>query len=110
MKAKAFKKKPKHAITWWAMALGLLAILELPLLALYSLITKTMAAADLGPIVGIAGIVITVAAVLTGKIAFKKGERSWVLWLGFGPALLLAVFWLFMIIAEIISVIFGLGF
>jgi hypothetical protein len=110
MYLKAFKKKPKLAITWWAMVLGLLALLVFPLLGLYSLINKTLGAAELGPSVGITGIIITIAAVTTGAIAFKKGERSWVLWVGFGPALLLAAFWLFMIVAEIISAVFGLGF
>jgi hypothetical protein len=110
MNTKAFKKKPKLAITWWATVLGLLALLEFPLLGIYSLIKKTLGAVELGPSVGIVGIIVTTAAVVLGTIAFKKGERSWVLWVGFGPALLLGAFWLFMLMAEIISVIFKLGF
>lgn len=110
MNRKAFKKKPKFAITWWAMALGILALLELPLFGLYSLVTRRMGAVEFGPIIGIAGIILTTAATVLGFIAIKKGERSWVLWLGFGPGLLLAAFWVLMLIAEIISMIFNLGF
>jgi len=107
---KLLKKKPQLSITWWAMALGLIALLEFPLLGLYSFISKTMGAVELGPSVGFAGIIITTVAVTLGVISFKRGERSWILWLGFGPALVLSAFWLIMLIAEIISAVFNLGF
>jgi uncharacterized membrane protein HdeD (DUF308 family) len=105
-----FKEKPKTKISWWAMIFGLASILEFPLLLIFSFLSGKPAAMYFGPSIGIVGIIITVIALITGTIAYRKTERSWILWLGFGPAILLGLFWLTMIIAEIVSIIFGLGF
>jgi len=105
-----FKEKPKTKIAWWAMALGLASVLEIPLLVLINSIIQKLTGVFFAQSIGITGIVLTVAALIVGTIAYRKSERSWVLWLGFGPAILLGLFWLVMIVAEIVSIIFGLGF
>ncbi|MCX6810779.1 MAG: hypothetical protein NTY30_03580 [Candidatus Berkelbacteria bacterium] len=105
-----FKEKPKTKIAWWAFASGLAAVLEIPFMALLSSYIHKSTGTSINQSIGIVGIALTIAALITGTIAYRKAERSWVLWLGFGPALLLGLFWLVMIIAEIISAIFGLGF
>jgi len=105
-----FKEMPKTKIAWWAMGLGLAAVLEIPVLVFISSATHNLTGVSIPQSIGITGIVLTIAALVTGTIAYRKGERSWVLWLGFGPAILVGLFWLIMIIAEIFSVIFHLGF
>ena len=106
----SFKEMPKTKVAWWAMALGLAAVLEIPVLVLINQIIKRLTGVFFAQSIGITGIVLTIAALITGTIAYRKSERSWVLWLGFGPAIALGLFWLVMIIAEIVSIIFGLGF
>lgn len=46
---------------------------------------------------GVFALVLSVAALVAGIRAFRKGERSWVLWVGFVPAILVAAFWIFMV-------------
>jgi len=112
MKVNIIRGKPKLRLAWVAMALGLAALLEIPLFALYSLIGRQMQRAGVqsGPGVGIFGILITLVAFITSFIIYRKGERSWVLWVGLISAIVIGAFWLLMIIAEIVSAIFGLGF
>lgn len=110
MKLQINKKLPKHKSAWLAMALGLLSILEFPLLLLYSLITKRAGATQFGPNIGFVGIIVTVVALVVGTVIYCKGERSWVLWLGYIPAILLGGFWLILLVAELFSAIFNLGF
>lgn len=104
------KKTPKTWVAWLAMVLGLMAALEIPALGLYSKISSQAGVAQSGPGIGFAGILLTACALITGLVAYRKGERSWVLWVGLTPALLLGVFWAIMIVAEIVSMIFNLGF
>lgn len=105
-----FKEMPKTKITWWAMVLGLASVLEIPLLVFINSIIQKLTGVFFAQSIGITGIVLTTSALIAGTIVYRKGERSWVLWLGFGPAILFGLFWLIMIIAEIFSIIFGLGF
>ncbi len=46
--------------------------------------------------------ILSCSALITCILAYKKGERSWVLWTGFVPAILSGAFWIFMIIGEFI--------
>ena len=52
--------------------------------------------------VGIFAFVLSVSALVIGILAYRKGERSWVLWVGFVPAILIGAFWIFMIIGEVL--------
>jgi hypothetical protein len=103
-----FKEKPKTKIAWWAMGLGLSTILVLPLSILLSVIIRLIISKISGENVGvpmgfnsgIISLIVSIFALIAGIRAFKKGERSWILWLGFIPAILASAFWVFMIIGE----------
>jgi len=105
-----FKEKPRTKTAWWAMGLGLATILTGPLLSIFVAVIRPIidkassenAGAAFGFNLMIVSFILTVSALATGIRAFKKGERSWVLWVGFVPAILSSAFWVFMIIGEFI--------
>ena len=105
-----FKEKPKTKTAWRAMYLGLATLLIPPFLGIFAAVIRpiidkassenTGAAMGFGS--GVLALVLSVSALVAGIRAFKKGERSWVLWVGFVPAILVGAFWVFMIIGEFI--------
>jgi hypothetical protein len=105
-----FKEKPRTKTAWWAMGLGLATILVYPLLGIFAAVVRPMidkaSNENVGAVAGfgsmIVALILSVSALVTGVLAFKKGERSWVLWVGFVPAILVGAFWVFMIIGEFI--------
>ena len=106
-----FKDKPKTKTAWWAMGLGLAAIFGSQiLLGVFTAVIRPMidkasnenVGATIGFGVMIFALALSVSALVAGVRAFKKGERSWVLWVGFVPAILSGAFWIFMIIGEFI--------
>ncbi|MGA7677744.1 MAG: hypothetical protein WCA51_05150 [Dehalococcoidia bacterium] len=105
-----FKEKPKTKMAWWAMGLGLSSILIFPFFGIFAAVIRPIidkASSEIvGVVVGFGSIIVAlillVSALVTGVRAFKKGERSWVLWVGFVPAILVGVFSVFMIIGEFI--------
>jgi hypothetical protein len=48
----------------------------------------------------VVALTVPVCALVAGILALRKGERSWVLWVGFVPAILACAFWAFMIVGE----------
>jgi hypothetical protein len=92
------------------MGLGLGAILGGPMLGIFAAVIRPIidkassenVGASMGFGAGFVSLVISVSALVTGVRAFKKGERSWVLWVGFVPAILVCAFWVFMVIGEFI--------
>jgi hypothetical protein len=105
-----FKEKPRTKTAWWAMGLGLGAILVFPLLGIFTAVVRPIIDKAGSEIIGasagyglmIVALILSVSALVVGVKAFKKGERSWVLWVGLVPAILNGVFWVFMIIGEFI--------
>ena len=105
-----FKEKPRTKTAWWAMGLGLSSILIFPFLGIFTAVIRPIidkaSSENVGAVVGFGSIYVTlillVSALITGVLAFNKGERSWVLWLGFVPAILVGAFLVFMIIGEFI--------
>ena len=106
-----FKEHPKTKTAWWAMGLGLSTILVVPLLGIFfpavirPLIDKASSenvGAAAGFNVGPVSLILSIFALVTCVRAFKKGERSWVLWVGFVPAIMAGAFWAFMIIGEFV--------
>ncbi len=105
-----FKEKPRTKTAWWAMGLGLGTILTGPLLSIFVAVIRPIidkasgenVGAAIGFNLGIVSLILSVFALVTCIRAFKKGERSWVLWVGFVPAILSGAFWIFMIIGEFI--------
>ena len=105
-----FNEQPKTKIAWWAMGLGLGTILVIPLLGIFTAVIRPLidkassenVGASVGFGIGVVALGLSVSALVAGVIAFKKGERSLVLWVGFVPAIAICAFWVLMIIGEFI--------
>lgn len=105
-----FDEKPKTKTAWRAMWLGLCTILVGPILGIFAAVLRPIidkassesVGATVGFGVGVFLLVFSIAALVAGMRAFKKGERSWVLWAGFIPAILVGAFWIFMVIGEFV--------
>ena len=105
-----FNEKPKTRTAWWAMGLGIAALFVPPFLGIFAAVIRPLIDKAAGETTGIAmgfggaaaALIISVSALVTGIRAYRMGERSWVLWLGFIPALLIAAFWVFMFAGEIL--------
>lgn len=105
-----FKERPKTKLAWRAMWLGLSTLLIPPLLGIFAAVIRpiidkasgenTGAAVGFGS--GVLALAFSVFALVVAIRVFKRGERSWVLWIGFIPAILASAFWIFMIIGEFI--------
>lgn len=101
-----FREFPKTKTVWQAFWLGLVSILIWPIAAFIVSMRPVMTKAigvGAGPAVGIGLVVIfailTILALIVSVGAFKKGERSWILWVGFIAAVLNALFMLIMTVA-----------
>lgn len=105
-----FKEKPKTKTAWRAMGLGLATFLVPPILGIFAAVIRPIidkvisenVGAAVGFILVIVVLTLSVSALVAGIRAFKKGERTWVLWVGFVPAILTGAFWVFMIIGEFV--------
>ena len=105
-----FKEKPKTKTAWWAMWLGLSTVLTMPILGVYSAVLRPIldkassenTGAAIGLNFGVILFLLSIVALVVCIRAFRKGERSWILWVGFVPAILTGAFWIFMIIGEFI--------
>jgi hypothetical protein len=103
-----FKEKPKTV--WWVMGLGLSSILVFPFFGIFAAVIRPIidkASSEIvGAVIGfgsmIVALILIVSALVIGVRAFKQGERSLVLWVGFVPAILVGAFWVIMIIGEFI--------
>jgi hypothetical protein len=102
-----FKERPKTRIAWWAMGLGLATVLTNPFFSLLTALRPILSRIITGKIFLLSSIslmvfslLLAIAALVVSIIAFKKGERFWVMWLGFIPAILGCVFWIVMIAGE----------
>lgn len=90
-----FKEMPKTKVAWWAMILGLGPVLLGPILGVIAaLLSSIINKADeaVGGAIGLCAVFIplifVIAAIITSVCAFVKGERSWVVWARFIPAIL----------------------
>jgi len=105
-----FKEKPKTKTAWWVMGLGLSSILIFPFLGIFTAVIRPIidktSSEIVGAVVGFGSMLVAlsllISALVIGVRVFKKGEHSWVLWVGFVPAILVGAFWIFMIIGEFI--------
>jgi len=98
----------------WTMVLGLAAIfVSFIALCIFNSALRPMineafnnmnAGGTVGFVVGILALALSISALVTGFRAFKKHERSWALWLGFVPAVLIFLFWFLGFISEFLFV------
>ncbi len=108
-----FKDKPINKSTWIGMWLGLASILAFPLLGINAKFLRPI----LGDVVGEGtGSIVTavfaflcIMLIVIGFIAnlrsYRRGERSWVMWLGFVPSILVGTLFAIMLGAEIFEAI-----
>jgi len=92
------------------MGLGLATLLAGPFLAFFTAVIRPLlsrmftegASGAFGLNLGILSLIVCAAAIVVGILVLRKGERSWVVWLGFIPALISGVFWIFMFAGELL--------
>lgn len=104
-----FKEKPKTKIGWWAMGLGLATLLGLPLVSFFTIVIHPLITSlseessyAIGINLGIFSLIASAAGVVAGIFALRKGERSWLVWLGFILALVTLIGFLFMMLADLL--------
>lgn len=105
-----FREKPKMKTTWSAMWLGLASLLVFPMLGISAAVIVPFADRTAGEAAGVAvgvavaasGVLLSVAAFVAAVRAYRRGERSWVMWLGFLPAMFVALSWALMILGEVL--------
>lgn len=103
-----FREKPRTKTAWWAMGLGLSTFLIGPMLGIFVAVLRPIidrassenTGAAIGFNAGLFALILSIVALVVCIRAYKKGERSWILWVGFVPAILTGAFWIFMIIGE----------
>ena len=92
------------------MGLGLATLFVPPFLGIFAAFIRPLidqaAGETTGIVMGFGGAILSLAlsaaALATAIRAYRKGERSWVLWVGFAPALLIGFFWVFMVVGELL--------
>jgi MFS family permease len=102
------KEKPKTKLAWWTMGLGLSIIFAGRILSIIvTMLFRSINPVEMGEAGGVFGFnpvmvsfALAISTLIVGFIAFKKGERSWVLWVGLIPAILFCAFLIPMIIGE----------
>ncbi|HAQ02519.1 TPA: hypothetical protein DEP30_01465 [Candidatus Nomurabacteria bacterium] len=112
-----FKELPKLKITWWVfgffvyLILGIIAYMIMRTIPLNQNIypdiydMKIEGVSRLLKIVMIE-IITSIPVFILGIIAYRKGERSWILWLGFIPAIFINLFLILGILYSLISLLF----
>lgn len=103
-----FRERPKTKTAWRAMGLGLGSVLTGPALGINAAIIRPTIERAVGEksAVAVASglavllLLLPVVALVLGIKAFRKGERSWVLWAGFVPAVLACAFLVFLVVGE----------
>ena len=105
-----FGDKPKLKITRWAMGLGIAAFLFVPFLNFFAMVLRPLIDKSAGEEVGRAigfniglfPIPLALTALVLGMISHHRGERSWAMWVGYLPGVVLTAFWVFMIVGEFV--------
>lgn len=108
-----FSQKPKNQTTWQGMWLGLSTLLIPPALGIFASAIRPLidpASMEgredrLGIEMGFGLVILSLVLVFFSfKLsikAYKQGERSWVMWSGLIPSILIGLFWIFMIVGEL---------
>jgi hypothetical protein len=109
-----FKEKPKTKTGWWTLWLGISALLVIPVLAFSATLVRRLLdpvsfkemppGIVAGPAFNafLVSFTLSILAVVTGIRAIKSGERSWAIWVGLLPAIVMASFWLMMVVGELL--------
>ena len=107
----SFKEKPKTKNAWKVMWIGLSSLLVGPFFGYFmAFLRKTLDPISYNPSLGLPtgflGVILGLGLAITSIVLFVKnyklGERSYVLWIGLIPAILISSFWIFMIVGELL--------
>lgn len=104
-----FKDKPINKSTWTGMWLGIASIFIFPILGINAKFIRPLADNYLGEGRGaIAALIIAISCIALAIVAFvlniksyRKGERSWVMWIGLAPSVLIGILFAVIIGAEL---------
>lgn len=106
-----FNQKPKTALAWRTMYFGLSALFIPLFFGFFASILRRIfdpvslnsgnSVISMGFGSVMLALLLSILTITTGISALKKGERSWVVWIGFTPAILICIFWILMIIGEL---------
>jgi hypothetical protein len=107
-----FSEKPRIRLNWWTCGLGLAAVLIGPVTGFVSWVIesimnpvhaqpKSVTSAP-GFTGGTFGLILALAAIALFIMSWKKGERSWALWVGLVPAALMVAYWVFILTAMLV--------
>ena len=99
-----FNERPKTRLAWWVLGLGIGLLLVELFLGLFASLIRALLIDAGSPAgspafgIGLGGIAnaLCLGTLVTGLLALRRGERSWVVWLGLLPALLFVL----MLIAD----------
>lgn len=105
-----FSDGPKTKTARWAMGLGMATLFVPPFLGIFAAVIRPMidrvssenTGAAIGFGIGIFVLALSISALVAGILAFRKGERSWALWVGLIPAILVCTLFVLMIVGEFI--------
>ncbi len=103
-----FNELPKTKVAWWAMGLGLTMIFSGPIMGIFAAVIRPLIDItineNVGSLIGFGLIpilfILLISALVCSILAFKRGERSWSMWVGLIPSILACTFWVFMIVGE----------
>jgi hypothetical protein len=98
--------RPASALGWWTFWLGILVVFWGVLLpSLIGLLGRLLAGSVRIPF-GFAGVLLTlilaIASLVVGIIAFRRGERSWMAVLAFAGAVTVGGFWILFALGELL--------
>jgi membrane protease YdiL (CAAX protease family) len=102
-------ERPALAATWWAMILSICSALVLIILPVFvSVIRPALdnsgeGSAAFGLNLGLLSPIFAIVALAISLFGLTKGERSWVVWVGFSISILMVGFWVVFIIASIMD-------
>lgn len=88
------RDRPRTKSAWWSMGLGLTALLGLGASSVLPDADVTWRELNVVPSVLL---VLGISALVTGVAAYRRGERSFVLWIGLVPGILFGL----LLIAEL---------
>lgn len=106
-----FKEGPKTKIGKWAFWLSLVTIMSGPILGISAAAFvpfiddkfSDTASIVVGSSIAIVVVLIFIASLTASIIAFVKRERSWTVWLALVLSSLEALFWIFLLLGELLS-------
>lgn len=109
----SFREKPINRMTWVGLCLGVASVVTVPFFGAMNAVVRpkidNLAGEAIGNIFG-AGSVVAWLTLLTISLiinirSFRKGERSWVMWVGLLLSTVIAGMMLLMIVAEVFELV-----